>query len=100
MKSSRSTDRVERRSRGRAINACAAAVAMSCAGVATSAAAASCESLTALSLTATLYHETLHPRAGEHKIVITASGELEDGGSFFFHVTHVADRIVAIQIEL
>lgn len=50
MESSRSTNRVERRSQAFAVNACAAAVAVACFGVAASARAASCESLTALSL--------------------------------------------------
>lgn len=48
----------------------------------------------------TRYHETLHPRDGDHKIIIAADGLLEDGGPFAFQLTHIGDRIVRIRIDL
>ena len=43
--------------------------------------------------TASRFHETLHPREGEHKIVIAATGTLLDGRSFDLAVTHVHDEL-------
>lgn len=57
------------------------------------------EELNPLRGTASSYHETLHPREGEHRIVITAAGLLEDGRTFRFHVTQVEDAIKAIRIS-
>lgn len=50
--------------------------------------------------TASRYHETLHPREGEHKIIIDARGTLEDGRPFAFHVTHIADEARSIRITI
>lgn len=44
------------------------------------------------------FAETLHPREDDHKIVIDASGLLEDGRGFRFHVTHIADEVRSIRI--
>ena len=46
------------------------------------------------------YHETLKPRDGDHLIVIDATGTLEDGRQFRFHVTHRQDRTEAIQVDI
>lgn len=43
--------------------------------------------------TASRFHETLHPREGEHKIVIQAEGTVSDGRSFSLGVTHIADQL-------
>jgi hypothetical protein len=48
--------------------------------------------------TAAQYHETLHPREGEHKIVITARGTLADGRRFELQVTHVGDALRHMRI--
>jgi hypothetical protein len=48
--------------------------------------------------TATRYHETLHPRAGEHKIVIQAHGTLLDGRAFTLQVAHVHDTMRHVRI--
>lgn len=58
------------------------------------------ESLRPLRGVATRYHETLFPREEDHKILISAEGLLEDGGSFSFHVAHIGDQIVRISIDL
>jgi len=42
---------------------------------------------------ATAYHETLHPRADDHKIVIQARGTLADGRAFSLTVTHVGETL-------
>ena len=44
------------------------------------------------------YHETLHPRADEHLIVIVARGALEDGRTFVFHAVHLRDEIQSLGI--
>jgi hypothetical protein len=49
--------------------------------------------------TATRFEEMLQPRFERHRVAIDASGRLEDGRAFRFHVTHVGDRIVAIRIS-
>lgn len=49
---------------------------------------------------ATRYHETLLPRGEDHRINISAEGMLDDGGSFSFHVVHIGDRMVSIDIDL
>ena len=49
--------------------------------------------------TATRYHETLHPREGEHKIVIQAQGTLTDGRDFAMQVTHVHDELRHMRIS-
>ncbi len=48
--------------------------------------------------TATRYHETLHPREGEHKIVIQAHGTLPDARTFALQVTHVHDTMRHVRI--
>ena len=48
--------------------------------------------------TARRYHETLHPRAGEHKVVIQAHGTLPDGRAFALQVTHVHDAMRHVRI--
>jgi hypothetical protein len=45
------------------------------------------------------FHETLHPREGNHRIIINAAGELEDGRSFRFHATHIDDVLRSIRIQ-
>lgn len=45
------------------------------------------------------YRETLRPREGDHLIVIDATGTLEDGRTFSFHVTHIEDRTRSIRIR-
>lgn len=57
------------------------------------------EALRPLRGAASSYHETLHPREGEHKIFIDAAGLLEDGRTFRFHVTQIDERIEAIGIS-
>jgi hypothetical protein len=49
---------------------------------------------------ATSYRETLRPRIGEHLVVIDASGALDDGARFQFHVTHVEDVTRAIRLRI
>jgi hypothetical protein len=48
---------------------------------------------------ASRFHETLHPREGEHRIILDASGLLEDGRPFRFHATDIEDELRAIRIE-
>jgi hypothetical protein len=48
--------------------------------------------------TASRYHESLHPRESEHKIVIEAAGTLADGRSFSLNLTHVGDALRSIRI--
>jgi hypothetical protein len=48
--------------------------------------------------TATRYHETLHPREGQHKIVIQAHGTLPDGRSFALQVSQVHDALPNVRI--
>jgi hypothetical protein len=43
--------------------------------------------------TAVTYHETLHPRADDHKIVIQARGALADGRTFSLAITHVGETL-------
>jgi hypothetical protein len=50
--------------------------------------------------TATQYHESLHPREDDHRIVIDAIGALDDGRSFRFHATHIDDEAVSIRIRI
>lgn len=50
--------------------------------------------------TATHYHETLHPREGEHKIVIEARGTVPDGRRFDVAVTHVGDALQSMRVSL
>jgi hypothetical protein len=46
------------------------------------------------------YHETLHPREGNHRIIINAMGTLNDGRSFRFHATHIDDVLRSIRIQI
>jgi hypothetical protein len=48
--------------------------------------------------TAKRYHETLHPRDGEHKIVIQAHGTLPDGRRFTLQVSQVHDAMPNVRI--
>lgn len=57
------------------------------------------QSLSPLLGTATRYHETLHPREGEHKIVISAQGTLADGRSFALSVAHVHDEFRHVRLS-
>lgn len=59
------------------------------------------EALSPMKGTASRFHETLHPREGEHRIIIDARGTLEDGRTFRFHVTHIDDvpRVMRIDIR-
>lgn len=57
------------------------------------------QALNPLKGVATHYHETLKPREGEHLVVITARGTLEDGRTFQFHVTHVEAQTKSIQLR-
>jgi hypothetical protein len=45
------------------------------------------------------YHEMLHPREGEHRIVISANGTIESGGAFSWHVTHIGDQLVSMNVR-
>jgi hypothetical protein len=45
------------------------------------------------------YQESLQPREGEHRILITARGTLEDGRSFDFHVTHSENETKSVRIR-
>lgn len=45
------------------------------------------------------FNETLKPRTDDHLTIITASGRLEDGRTFDFHVTHVGDSSRALRIK-
>jgi len=47
---------------------------------------------------ATRFNETLKPRLDDHLTFITASGKLDDGRTFEFHVTHVDDSSRALRI--
>ena len=47
---------------------------------------------------ATRFNETLKPRLDDHLTIITASGKLDDGRTFEFHVTHVGDSSRALRI--
>jgi len=49
--------------------------------------------------TATHFRETVQPRLEEHLVVTDASGFLEGGAPFEFHVTHVGDRTQRIRIR-
>jgi hypothetical protein len=50
--------------------------------------------------TASRFHETLHPREDEHRIIIDARGTLEDGRTFRFHATHIDDAARVIRINI
>jgi hypothetical protein len=50
--------------------------------------------------TASRYHETLHPREDDHRIIINARGTMEDGRSFRFHATHIHDVARSIRIDI
>jgi hypothetical protein len=50
--------------------------------------------------TANTFSETLRPRIANHLVVINASGMLEDGRSFSFHVTHVDDVSRGINLTI
>ena len=56
------------------------------------------EDLQAMHGLARSYHETLHPRADEHLIVIVARGALEDGRTFAFDTVHLRDEIQTLRI--
>jgi hypothetical protein len=47
---------------------------------------------------ATKFNETLKPRLDDHLTIITASGKLDDGRTFEFHVTHVGDTSRTLRI--
>ncbi len=52
--------------------------------------------LSPLKGTATVYKETLRPRLNNHHVQINTKGEMNDGRSFSFHVTHVGDKTTSI----
>jgi hypothetical protein len=58
------------------------------------------QSLNPLVGTADKFNETLRPRMDNHLIQINASGYLEDGRSFSFHLTHVGDQTKAINLSI
>ncbi len=50
--------------------------------------------------TADKFRETLRPRMDNHLVQINASGQLNDGRSFSFHVTHVGDQTKTINLSI
>jgi hypothetical protein len=46
------------------------------------------------------FKEILKPRFENHLVNINASGVLEDGRSFSFHVTHVGDQTKSIRLDI
>jgi hypothetical protein len=48
---------------------------------------------------ATRYHETLHPRAADHKILIEARGTLDGGGTFTLSLAHIGDSLRSMTLE-
>lgn len=58
------------------------------------------EALSPMKGMASRFHETLHPREGEHRMIIDARGTLEDGRTFRFHATHIDDVPRAIRIDI
>jgi hypothetical protein len=56
------------------------------------------QALSPLQGVARFYHETLHPRTGEHLIVIEARGDLPDGRRFAFFATQVEDELEFLRI--
>jgi hypothetical protein len=50
--------------------------------------------------TATVFRETVQPRLTEHLVITDATGRLDDGTPFEFHVTHVGDETRRIRIRL
>jgi hypothetical protein len=61
---------------------------------------AALEAMDRLTGVAYRYQETLRPRADEHLVVINATGELADGRTFRFSVTHEGDQTKSIRIQL
>ncbi len=57
------------------------------------------EALEPLIGTATSFEEELQPREEDHRIVISSSGNLEDGRSFRFNLRHEGDKIEHIEIS-
>lgn len=49
--------------------------------------------------TAATHREIVQPRLEEHVVVTDATGRLDDGTRFEFHVTHVGDRTQRIRLE-
>jgi hypothetical protein len=49
---------------------------------------------------ATQFHEMLAPRTEDHHVVITSSGQLDDGRRFQFNVNHLGDRTQSILIRI
>ncbi len=45
------------------------------------------------------YHETLHPRDGDHRVIINTFGQLADGRRFAFNVTDIDFVVRAIGIR-
>jgi hypothetical protein len=58
------------------------------------------KALNPLTGTADKFKETLRPRMESHHVQINASGVLEDGRSFNFHVTHVGDETKNIGLTI
>lgn len=58
------------------------------------------QSLNPLKGTADQFKETLRPRMDHHLVQINASGRLEDGRRFQFHVTHVGDQTRSIGLKI
>ncbi|HYW30867.1 MAG TPA: hypothetical protein VE869_05115 [Gemmatimonas sp.] len=46
------------------------------------------------------FHETLHPRDGEHKIIIQADGSFPDGRSFSFNLADIQDQPRNIRLSI
>ncbi len=57
------------------------------------------EALAPLKGVAAQYQETLHPRDGNHRVIITASGRLPDGRSFTLNVSDIEFKATSIGIR-
>ncbi len=58
------------------------------------------QSLNPLIGTADKFKETLRPRMENHLVQINASGVLQDGRSFSFHVTHIGSETRSINLSI
>lgn len=58
------------------------------------------EALSPIKGKADKFKEILRPRMENHHVQINASGKLEDGRNFAFHVTHVGDQTKSIGLRI
>jgi len=58
------------------------------------------QSLNPLTGVADKFKETLRPRMENHLVQINASGNLNDGRKFSFHVTHIGDQTASINLTM